>query len=110
MLAWERYLQMSITTKSHMIEDHSNQQRNFSGIGDLTEDFGERNHQYESKADKRLSGIRNFAQREKIKSIEEVKAKDPKVFFKVEEIICKRKQTISMARLNKHKSTRAEKR
>ena len=38
-LEWERYLGMSITTKSHLIEDHSDQQEMFNGIGDLTEDF-----------------------------------------------------------------------
>ena len=51
-LAWERFLSMPITTKSHMIEEHLEQQEQFHGIGDLTKDFGEQNHQCEAKADR----------------------------------------------------------
>jgi hypothetical protein len=66
-LALERYLSMSITTKSHLAEDHSvQQQEDLDGIGDLGEDFGERNHQDEAKANQRLGCVRNFAIRETI--------------------------------------------
>jgi hypothetical protein len=41
-LALERYLGTSVTTKSHLAEDHScEQQENLDGIGNLGEDFGE---------------------------------------------------------------------
>ena len=50
--AHERYLRMSVTTKSHLMEDHSlEQQEELDGICDLGEDFGERNHQDQAKAD-----------------------------------------------------------
>ena len=97
-LLLERYLWMSVTTKSHMTEDHSiEQQENFDGIGDLGEDFGERNHQDESKADRRLGCVRNFAMRETIKSKEEVQIKDEKVQAKIVEIRQKRKKAPSDA-------------
>jgi hypothetical protein len=74
--AHERYLGMSITTKSHLVEDHSlEQQEELHGIGDLGEDFGERNHQDQAKADRRLGCVRNFVTRESIKSKEEVEVK-----------------------------------
>jgi hypothetical protein len=92
-LAHERYLGMSMTTKSHLMEDHSiEQQEEFEGIGDLGEDFGERNHQDQAKADRRLGAVRNFAAREKIKSLEEVQAKDTKVQAKIEDIKVKRQR------------------
>jgi hypothetical protein len=51
-LCLERYLGMSVTTKSHLAEDHSVQyQGGLDGIGDLGEDLGERNHQDLAKAD-----------------------------------------------------------
>ncbi len=54
-LSLEQYLGMSVTTKSHIAEDHSvQQQEDLDGIGDLGKDFGKRNHQYEAKADRRL--------------------------------------------------------
>jgi hypothetical protein len=60
-LALERYLGMSVTTKSHLAEDHSvEQQEDLDGIGDLGEDFGERNHQDEAKADRHLGCVRNL--------------------------------------------------
>ena len=86
-LAHERYLGMSTTTKSHLIEDHdTEQQEEIDGLGDLGKDFGERNHQDQAKADHRLGCVRNFAAREKIKSLEEVQAKDTKVQAKIIDI------------------------
>jgi hypothetical protein len=90
-LAYKRYLGMSVTTKSHLIGDHScEQQEELQGLGDIGEDFGERNHQDQAKADRRLGCIRNFVAREKIKSLEEVQAKDTKVQAKIIEIKVKR--------------------
>jgi hypothetical protein len=92
-LAIERYLGMSVTTKSHLAEDHSvEQQEDLDGIGDLGEDFGERNHQDEAKADRRLGCVRNFATRESIKSKEEMQIKSEKVQAKIVEIKEKRKK------------------
>jgi hypothetical protein len=92
-LALERYLGMSITTKSHLAEDHScEQQEDLDGIGDIGEDFGERNHQDEAKADRRLGCVRNFATRETIKSKEEVQIKDEKVQARIVAIKEKRKK------------------
>jgi hypothetical protein len=51
----ETYLGMSVTTKNHLAEDHSvEQMEDLGGIGNLGEDFGERNHQNEAKADRHL--------------------------------------------------------
>jgi hypothetical protein len=51
-LAHEQYLGMSVTTKSHLMEDHAiEQQQELDGFGDLGEDFGEQNHQDQAKAD-----------------------------------------------------------
>ena len=84
---------MSITTKSHLAEDHScEQQEDLDGIGDIGEDFGKRNHQDEAKADRRLGCVRNFATREKIKSKEEVQIKDEKVQARIVAIKEKRKK------------------
>lgn len=48
----ERHLQLSVTPKSQLIEDHSCQQQVlFCGIDDPKESFGERNHHYETRAD-----------------------------------------------------------
>jgi hypothetical protein len=92
-LAHERYLGMSTTTKSHLMEDHSvEQQWEFNGIGNLGEDFGERNHQDQAKADRRLGCVQNFAAREKIKSLEEVQAKDSTVLVKISDIKVKRQR------------------
>jgi hypothetical protein len=92
-LVLERYLGMSVTTKSHLAEDHSCEQQDaFDGIGDVGEDFGERNHQDEAKADRRLGCVRNFAKREGIKSKEEVQVKDEKVQAKMVQIKGKRKR------------------
>ena len=92
-LALERYLGMSVTTKGHLAEDHSvEQQEDLDGIGDLGEDFGERNHQDEAKADRRLGCVRNFATRETIKSKEEVQIKDEKVQARIVAIKQKRKK------------------
>jgi hypothetical protein len=92
-LALERYLGMSVTTKSHLAEDHSvQQQEDLQGIGDIREDFGERNHQDQAKVDRRLGCVRNFATRETIKSKEEVQVKDEKVQAKIVEIKEKRQR------------------
>lgn len=91
-LKWERYLGMNTTTKSHMIEDHSDQQEKFQGIGDLTEDFGERNHQYEAKADRLLGAVRDYEKRETFKSKDEAMNKDAILKIKAEEIRRKRKR------------------
>ena len=61
------------------------------GIGDIVEDFGEQNHQEESKADSRLGCVRNFSIRETIKSKEEVQVKNEEVQAKIIEIQEKRK-------------------
>ena len=51
-LAHAQYLGMSMTTKSHLMEDHAvEQQQELNGFGDLGEDFGEQNHQDQAKAD-----------------------------------------------------------
>jgi hypothetical protein len=82
---------MSVTTKSHLIDDHaSEQQEELDGFGDIGEDFGERNHQDQAKADRRLGCVRNFAAREKLESLEEVQAKDTKVQAKILDIKVKR--------------------
>jgi hypothetical protein len=92
-LALERYLGMSITTKSHLAGCHSvEQQEELEGIGDMGEDYGERNHQDEAKADRRLGCVRHFPTRESIKSKEEVQIKDQKVQAKMTEINGKRKR------------------
>jgi hypothetical protein len=78
-LELERYLQLSMTEKSHVVQDHGcQQQRLFGGIGDLDESFGERNHQSESIADRRHGGTRDFAKREKVKSREQANLIIPK--------------------------------
>jgi hypothetical protein len=84
---------LSITTKSHIAGYHSvEQQEALEGIGDLGEDFDERNHQDEAKSDRRLGCVRNFATRETIKSKEEVQTKDRKVQAKMIDIKEKRKR------------------
>jgi hypothetical protein len=51
----ERHLGMSITPKTHVMDDDSMQQLIAThGFADLGEDAGERNHQDEAKADRRL--------------------------------------------------------
>jgi hypothetical protein len=87
-LALERYLGMSITTKIHLAED----QEDLDGIGDLGKDFGERNQQDEAKADRRLGCVQKFAIKEWIKSKEEVQIKDEKVQAKIVAIRKKRKK------------------
>jgi hypothetical protein len=92
-LAHEIYLGMSVTTKRHLMEDRSlEQQEKLDGIGDLGEDFGERNHQDQAKADRRLGCIRHFATQETIKSKEEVQMKDENLQAKIIEIKRKRKR------------------
>jgi hypothetical protein len=92
-LAHERYLGMSRTTKSPLMEDHAvEQQQELNGFGDIGEDFGERKHQDQAKADRRLGCVRNFAVREAIKSREEVQVKEEKVQAKIHEIKGKHKR------------------
>ena len=84
---------MSVTRKSHFVEDHSVQQlEDLDGIGDIGEDFGERNHQDEVKAHRRLGCVRNFVTRESFKSKEEVQIKSEKGQAKILEIKEKRKK------------------
>jgi hypothetical protein len=110
-LELERYLQLSITPKSHVMEDHScEQQQLLQGMGDLDESFGERNHQYESIADRRHGGTRDFARREKIKSKEQAQFNHPDVKIKVEGIHGKRKRTASTARKSEVQQTADKKR
>ncbi len=62
-LSYERYLGMSVTTKSHLIGDHScEQQGELQALGNIGKDFGERNHQDQAKADRPLGCVRNFAE------------------------------------------------
>jgi uncharacterized membrane protein YkoI len=68
------------------------QQEELHGIGDLGKDFGERNHQDQAKADRRLGCVRNFASRESIKSRAEVEVKSEVVKAKIMEIQGKRKR------------------
>jgi hypothetical protein len=84
---------MSVTTKRHLAEDHSlEQQEDLDGIGDLGEDFGERNHQHQAKANRRLGRVRKFGTRETVESKEEVQTKDEKVQAKIIKIKGKRKK------------------
>ena len=83
---------LSITPKLHVVEDHAIPfMIQFSGYGDLGEDFGERAHQTESKLDKRFSAIRDFGRKEKVKSKVEVQVSLPLVQAKQEEMIGKTK-------------------
>ena len=79
-VAHERHLAMSITSKSHFSGCHAvEQQEMLEGIGDVGEKAGERNHQDEAKADRRLGCVRHFGTRETTKSKEEVQIKSEKV-------------------------------
>ena len=92
-LALERCLCMSTTTKSHWSGCHSvEQQEALEGVGGVGEDCGERNHQDEAKADRRLGCVGHFPTRENIKSKEEVQRKDTRVQAKMGEIEGKRKR------------------
>ena len=71
----ERYIGMSVTPKSHIIEDHAcEQQERLLGIGDLDESFGERNHQIETRFDSKYGRLRDFKLREKFKAKEQASA------------------------------------
>jgi hypothetical protein len=108
-LELERYLQLSITPKSHVVEDHGcQQQRRFRGIGGLDESFGERNHQSESIADRRHGGTRDFAMREKIKSREQAQFNHPEVEEKVALINLKRKRAVSASKKNMQNEAEAK--
>ena len=68
------------------------QQEAFEGIGGMGEDCGERNHQDEAKADRRLGCVRHFPTRESVKSKEEVQRKDMRVQAKMGEVEEKHKR------------------
>jgi hypothetical protein len=92
-LALERHLGVSVTTKSRLAKDHSvGQQEDLEVIEDLGEDFGERNHQDEAKADRRLRCVPNFATRESIESKEEVQINSEKMQAQIVKIKEKRKK------------------
>ena len=89
----ERHLGMSVTPETHVMDDHSIQQLIAThGFADLGEDAGERNHQDEAKADRRLGAILDYAQQEAFKSKDEVKKKNPKVEAKIEQLVDKNKR------------------
>ncbi len=68
------------------MEDHSlEQQEELHGFGDLGKNFDKQNDQDQAK-DQRLGCVWNFGVQEKIKSLEEVQAKDTKVQAKIIEI------------------------
>ena len=97
----KQYLGLSITVKSHLMEDHScKQQSQLEGIGDLEESFGERNHQYESIADRRHGGTRDFAMRESIKSKEQAQRTHSDVQDKVATIKDKQKRKANIDKLD----------
>jgi hypothetical protein len=86
----ERHLGTSITPKTHVMDDHSIQQLNAThGFADLGEDAGERNHQDEATADRRLGAIRDYALKEAFKSKDEVKRKNQKVEAKIAQLVDK---------------------
>ena len=84
----------------------------------MTKDFGKRNHQYETKADRLRATVRNFAKRQIIKSHEKVKNKDPILKIKSEDMLEKRKRKtrvttydamgFCITRRQKHLEARAE--
>ena len=83
----ERYIGISITPKSHIIEDHSiTQQRCLKGIGDLEESFGERNHQLETRNDVRYASVQDFDLKERLKSRDEAQSNHPDVQDKMKEL------------------------
>ena len=91
-LQLERFLGMSVTPKSHILEAHAcEQQARLGGIGCLDESFGERNHQSESLADRRYGCTRDFAKRERVKAKEEAQTNILEVQLKVEDLHKKRK-------------------
>jgi hypothetical protein len=77
----ERHLGMSITPKTHLMDDHSIQKLIATrGFADLGEDADERkHHQDEEKADRGLGAIRDYALKEAFKSKDKVNRKNPKV-------------------------------
>jgi hypothetical protein len=92
----ERHLCMSITPKTHVMGDHSIEQLvRIFGFADLAEDAGERNHQDEAKADRRLGGIRDFARKEDFKSKDEFRKKNPVVQEKITQLREKNKRKTS---------------
>jgi hypothetical protein len=89
----ERHLCMSITPKTHVMEDHSITKLVAThGFTDLGKDAGERNHQDEAKADIWLGAIRDYAKKEAFKSKDEVRKNKPKVEAKIAELKIKDKR------------------
>ena len=88
----ERHLGMSITPKTHAMLHSIALLIKIRGFADIAEDAGERNHQAESKADRRHGAIRDFARRETFKSKDEVRKKNSKVEAKIEEMVQKNKR------------------
>ena len=79
-LELERYFDLSITPKSHILEDHACfQQHALQGFGDLDESFGERNHQTEALIDRRYGGTRDYGQKERLKAQARQEAYCPEV-------------------------------
>ena len=67
-MEFKRYLQLTITPKSHIIEDRSCKKKSIlNGIGDLEESFEDKNHQYESISDRGHGGTHAFTPCETIK-------------------------------------------
>jgi hypothetical protein len=95
-ISLEWHLCMSITPKSHVMAAHSIEQLvRICGFADLAEDAGERNHQDESKADKRLGAIRDYPRKEEFKSKDEFRKKNPVVQEKIEQLREKNKRNTS---------------
>jgi hypothetical protein len=88
----ERHLGMSITPKTHVMLHSIALLVSTCGFSDIAEDAGERNHQDEAKADRRLGAIRDFTRKETFKSKDEVRKKNPKVEAKIEEMLEKNKR------------------
>jgi hypothetical protein len=91
----ERHLGMSITPKTHVMIHSIAQLITTRGFADMAEDAGERNHQHEAKADRRLGAIRDFTRKETFKSKDEVRKKNPKVEAKIAGMVEKTKRQSS---------------
>ena len=78
---------MSTTPKLHVIEDHAILLIVWlEGYSDLGEDFGERVHQVEAKADKILSAVCDYQKKETFKSRNEVQKSQPIIKVKQEKL------------------------
>jgi hypothetical protein len=89
----QRYLGMSVTHKSHLVDKHACQQQiELHGFGDIHESFGELHHKLETIADRRFGAARDFHQRELMKIKEEAQENDPNVKQKKKDIQASRKR------------------